>query len=289
MAFTPAIQKSVYLQNVYCLDSFSKDNHTVMSKKIVLSEISSLIEMLKEQQEQIMLHEDNIPRIELDIMQANVRKLYEMLHLLSKEQTAPKAEPIQQAPVAVEPKIEIESTPAQESNITIPQVTEEKSLLQPEELLAAVEPEVTVTVSATVTEETVSKSASTIIKKKVSGSTASLFDEPSSLSSSLTAQPTVYDKISSTSEDKSLSRKMQSDPVSDLKKSIGINEKFSFINELFDGDLDSYNRAIEQLNTCDGIGSALSLLESSYSQEYNWNTQSNSYLNLRRLVERRYA
>ncbi|HEX5003576.1 MAG TPA: hypothetical protein VFW78_13865 [Bacteroidia bacterium] len=260
-----------------------------MSKKIVLSEISSLIEMLKEQQEQIMLHEDNIPRIELDIMQANVRKLYEMLHLLSKEQTAPKAEPIQQAPVAVEPKIEIESTPAQESNITIPQVTEEKSLLQPEELLAAVEPEVTVTVSATVTEETVSKSASTIIKKKVSGSTASLFDEPSSLSSSLTAQPTVYDKISSTSEDKSLSRKMQSDPVSDLKKSIGINEKFSFINELFDGDLDSYNRAIEQLNTCDGIGSALSLLESSYSQEYNWNTQSNSYLNLRRLVERRYA
>jgi len=260
-----------------------------MSNKIVLSEMSSLIEMLKEQQEQITLHEGNIPRIEIDIMQGNVRKLYEMLHLLSKDYTAPIMEAAPLKPQVDKEEKLSESIPEEMTNTTVPPVADNESFMQPEELLAVVEPEITVTVIETVRGEELQKASTTTIKKKVPASTASLFDEPSSISSSLAAQPTVYDKISTASEDKSISRKMQSDPVSDLKKSIGINEKFSFINELFDGDLDSYNRAIEQLNTCDGIGSALSLLESSYSQEYSWNIQSNSYLNLRRLVERRYA
>jgi hypothetical protein len=293
-----------------------------MSRLIVLSEIRNLIESLAEQQSQIEKHTGAIPRIETDIMMGNVRKLYEMLHLISKEEAVPqkmelqpeivKQEPVFEQPVIAE-KIESISkvlvveaeasfeNRAEQAMVTATQaVTEQEPLLeevsaqtdihiQPETLLIPVDQEVSAPVTEIHHEEVLPRAAVSATRKKSFMATASLFDESPSVGAGIIAQPTVYDKISSASEDSSISRRMQSDPVSDLKKSIGINEKFSFINELFDGDLDSYNRAIDQLNSCDNLEPATLLLRNTFTVQYGWNTQSNAYLNLTRLVERRYS
>ncbi|HMT29628.1 MAG TPA: hypothetical protein PKD91_10145 [Bacteroidia bacterium] len=118
---------------------------------------------------------------------------------------------------------------------------------------------------------------------------ASLFDDTPTVATKFQGTKSHLDKISSQREDKSIGEKLQNDPVSDLKKSIGINEKFAFINELFDGDLNSYNEAIEMLNSSANHTSAVGILEQNLSVKYNWNGESDSFLRLRNLIDRRFG
>lgn len=55
-----------------------------MKKKILLDEISHLLESLTEQHLTISRHEGNIPRIEIDLMKENMRRVYEALFNLEK-------------------------------------------------------------------------------------------------------------------------------------------------------------------------------------------------------------
>ena len=97
----------------------------------------------------------------------------------------------------------------------------------------------------------------------------------------------VHEKISDNAEDVSLADKLKKNPVEDLKKSIGINEKFSFINELFDGDLQSYNSTIDQLNNCSDLFSANQLLTST-AEKLSWEPDSETLKKLSDLIERRF-
>ena len=81
---------------------------------------------------------------------------------------------------------------------------------------------------------------------------------------------------------------MQHSPVSDLKKFIGINDKFAFINELFEGNLSSYNEAIERLNQSKDLNDALDYFEKALHQKYSWNSENATTQHLRNLVERRF-
>ncbi len=50
-------------------------------------------------------------------------------------------------------------------------------------------------------------------------------------------------------EDKrELAHKLKDAPIKDLRKGIGINDKFSFVSELFRGDEDMYERSIKTIN-----------------------------------------
>ncbi|MDX2414457.1 MAG: hypothetical protein QNK33_04640 [Bacteroidales bacterium] len=49
-------------------------------------------------------------------------------------------------------------------------------------------------------------------------------------------------------------------PVLELGKAVGINERFMFIRELFNGDQDLYKSTLDQLNKVDNIDSAFGIL-----------------------------
>jgi len=97
---------------------------------------------------------------------------------------------------------------------------------------------------------------------------------------------TVSDKF--TGNDKqSLADKMQGSHVSDLRQSIGINEKFLFINELFNGDMGRYNKAVDELNELTTLkGVETFLLELKIQNQ--WNDKSEAYLKLKELLERKF-
>lgn len=61
------------------------------------------------------------------------------------------------------------------------------------------------------------------------------------------AEETISD-IFSQKEEPTLAEKMSRKPINDLREIIGINEKFLFINELFNGDMARYNKVIDELN-----------------------------------------
>ena len=88
-------------------------------------------------------------------------------------------------------------------------------------------------------------------------------------------------------EDKSIAARAVPQAVDDLKKAIGINDKFLFINELFKGSPGEYNQAIDSLNTAGQMENAEAKLEE-YRVQYDWSGQSEAYHRLKKIVNAKY-
>lgn len=88
-------------------------------------------------------------------------------------------------------------------------------------------------------------------------------------------------------EDHSLAAKLQQNPVRDLKSVIGINDKFLFVNELFGGSMEKYNKSIENLNDLKTLNGAMIYLNE-LKIELQWNSSNEAYLKLKELVSRKF-
>ena len=88
-------------------------------------------------------------------------------------------------------------------------------------------------------------------------------------------------------EDNSLAAKLQQNPVPDLKSVIGINDKFLFVNELFGGSMEKYNKSIENLNDLKTLNGAMIYLNE-LKIELQWNSSNEAYLKLKELVSRKF-
>ena len=74
----------------------------------------------------------------------------------------------------------------------------------------------------------------------------------------------------------------------DIKSIININDKFLFINELFDGDYKEYTRVIDTFNTFGEKGEAFEYLDS-LLKENLWNSTSTAFMKLKEIVEKRFV
>jgi uncharacterized coiled-coil protein SlyX len=277
-----------------------------MKKTLLNEQAIHLMEMIREQNDTIMSYETQIPKIELDILMENVRKLYEVLKQLEKRNNNMAAEAVETPPPPVVMSfINHEPAPLEEA-VQTPSVQdmsfikEEPSIVeafenppvvsvQPEELLAVIETPVPAPPSEITREEVMPQAAIAKDTPKPSAKSATLFDEePHTLADTFQSTPTLNDRLASTQTDDSIATKLKSNPVTDLKKAIGINEKFALINELFHGDINAYNDAIEVLNTATDELAAISYLEQTLASKYGWDTTDESYLKLHNLVQRRY-
>jgi hypothetical protein len=60
-------------------------------------------------------------------------------------------------------------------------------------------------------------------------------------------------------------------PQRDIRQSIGINDKYQFISELFSNNKEAYEDAIQYINTCATFQQALSWLDEHAYKQYYWN------------------
>ena len=88
-------------------------------------------------------------------------------------------------------------------------------------------------------------------------------------------------------EDHSLAAKFQQNPVRDLKSVIGINDKFLFVNELFGGSMEKYNKSIENLNDLKTLNGAMIYLNE-LKIELQWNSSNEAYHKLSDLILRKF-
>ncbi|MDR0206406.1 MAG: hypothetical protein LBI45_04010 [Bacteroidales bacterium] len=98
----------------------------------------------------------------------------------------------------------------------------------------------------------------------------------------------LNDLLTEKKDDNSLGAKFQQSYIPDLTKAIAINEKFTFIRELFQNSGVNFSNSIQKLNECDNIESAFVLMEE-LKHQYLWDTSSSSYLSLCDLVRRRFV
>ncbi len=81
-----------------------------------------------------------------------------------------------------------------------------------------------------------------------------------------------------------LSSKLQSKPIRDIGTSLGLNDRFKLINELFKGDKDSYLRTIDILDSASNFNEAFNYISTSY----DWDMENDSVQMLLDLVRRKF-
>lgn len=99
----------------------------------------------------------------------------------------------------------------------------------------------------------------------------------------------IYERLTRIKEDKSIGTRMQQKPISNIREAIGVNEKFIFVNELFNGDLKSYNESVEKLNSSQSIHQAFDYLNV-LTTKFGWDGQrsADTIERFANLVQRRY-
>jgi len=91
-----------------------------------------------------------------------------------------------------------------------------------------------------------------------------------------------------TTEDSSISGYLQKQPITDLMSAIGLNERYLYANELFEGDMQEFKNAIKMLNEFESVMEAKSFFESGLRNTYGWEDDNELAQALFNLIERRY-
>ncbi|GAJ17419.1 unnamed protein product, partial [marine sediment metagenome] len=80
-----------------------------------------------------------------------------------------------------------------------------------------------------------------------------------------------------------LSSKLQSQPISDIGSAIGLNEKFLFINELFNGNSEKFEETISYLDNAPNFNDAFNYL----NEHFDWEMENPSVQKLLDLARRK--
>lgn len=102
------------------------------------------------------------------------------------------------------------------------------------------------------------------------------------LGDSFLKEKSVNDILSG--ETDKLEHKISNRPVSSIQAAIGINDRFQYIRELFEGDAELFSKTIAELDRMDSLKNAIHYLQ----QNFKWR-KSDTSLQFINLVKRRFA
>jgi hypothetical protein len=78
-------------------------------------------------------------------------------------------------------------------------------------------------------------------------------------------------------------------PVKDLRKAVGINDRFLFINDLFRGDENMYERSIKTINSFSIYAEAEYWISRELKLKLAWDSNSATVQHFDQLVKRRFS
>lgn len=104
-----------------------------------------------------------------------------------------------------------------------------------------------------------------------------------------TEGPATLNDRFSTQQKESLAEVLQKRKIENIKSHISINQRFMFINELFNGDADIYNDALEKVDNCQSMNEALDYLQKNFVQQYQWDMESEEVAEFMDVLSKKYA
>lgn len=99
--------------------------------------------------------------------------------------------------------------------------------------------------------------------------------------------PSIHDQLKQ--QENNVSASFQETPIRDLKKAIGINDRYLFINELFRGDETMYERSLKTINGFAIFPEAQYWIQRELKVKLGWNDRSETVDHFHQLVKRRFA
>jgi hypothetical protein len=94
----------------------------------------------------------------------------------------------------------------------------------------------------------------------------------------------IYESLSEKTPKQNVSTKIQSKPISNIAASIGVNDKFKLIRDLFNGDAETYRKTIEILNNSTNFNDAFNYI----TTNFNWDMEDESVQFILDLVRRKF-
>ena len=104
--------------------------------------------------------------------------------------------------------------------------------------------------------------------------------------SNLDKSASINDAFASGTPEKTVADKLRQQPIKDLKSAIGLNQKFLFMNDLFEGENEKFNDAVNKINSFNTLTEALAFVDSELASA--WDKENSSVVNFMDLVERRF-
>jgi hypothetical protein len=99
----------------------------------------------------------------------------------------------------------------------------------------------------------------------------------------------VNDKLKNLSAHKEVGSRIKEGPIKDLRRAIGINDQYLFINELFRGDQTMYERSIKTINGFNIYAEAELWIKRELKLKLGWNENSDVVQLFDQLIKRRFA
>jgi len=260
-------------------------------------EINRLIGKIRERYDQIHEPSGNIIRIEADLLRADIRELYEKISILTKPQYAavilqshlPESEKREEeAPILVEPVSAPEFVPEPKPEIFSPDPIPE-SIFEIETQEETASP----VVLQTPAQRPANENAPEVQMHETTTpvhSTLDLFGAPTPMLADKfrDEKRSINEKINlETTAEKSIGSKLRL-KISDLRTAIGINDRFIFINELFEGNMRMYDDMLGRINTCASLQEAIDVFKHAKDVQ-GWSDDLNSAERLLDFIHRRYA
>jgi hypothetical protein len=80
----------------------------------------------------------------------------------------------------------------------------------------------------------------------------------------------------------------QKKKIENIKKHISIYQRFMFINELFNGKVDEFDKAVETLDVCSNYQEALHVVDKNYIGPYKWDMEAEEVNEFLEILAKRY-
>jgi len=273
-----------------------------------------LASIIKKQVEILASYEQNIPQIEIDIAKENIRSLYDIIssfHIVEK----PSQYNVQVEAIDDEISNLLDEASQMFEQEKEKQIIEQETVLEEQALEEKIEPDIPdektmaeVHEEIKVEEENLEAKANLSAKQgeSVKDEVEVKIEKPGPKASSeeelkvklkpkeaekLLGEKTVYvldvepDEIDEDEEFKN--SKIIKKPIKSLKAGIGINDKFMFINDLFEGNAKLYNKNIKKLDAKENLQEALYLL-ADMKDENLWDTNDSVFHQFKIYIERRF-
>jgi len=85
-----------------------------------------------------------------------------------------------------------------------------------------------------------------------------------------------------------LVQELQFAKITNLKESLSVNQKFMFINKLFDGDSAMFHEALNRIETLGSAEEAIAVLQTDFTVSSSWDQESDEVVEFMELLDRRF-
>ena len=266
-----------------------------MKLKTALDEMEVVLNELNEQFETIKKNEVRVPQIEIDIIMATMRRLYESVSHLNKQK------PLEE--VSVQSEIQSEEIEVKED------LVEEEAVAETETVLEGLLAEEMVVSDVLIDYEKVTDDFQEEIDALEDSAVNEIeeYDEQELEAVEIKAEVqedekpksslllqfedevfSVNDSVAQKGGNDSVVNKLNNTRIENLKSAIGINDKFYFINELFSGNSQAYEDVIYTLNNFKRFEEAMQYT-STLKYKYEWSNETEAYQKLTHFLERKFV